>query len=150
MNIGLGPPSVTARVFALTSIKAASVPEAFTRRKQKEVGGPESPAIVLAYQGAAKPHVLPCGHMGLFCMDLAGRLVMEQRHLGPTLFLPTALAVNPSLSLSFIKLTIFMHPLYSVIQTSLPDWNFAEFAVLGRLCCCCHLSRTHFETLWKM
>lgn len=96
------------------------------------------PAIVLAYQAAAELCVLPCAYMWLFCMDLGKRVGTEQRHLGPTL-LSTALAVNPSPSLLFIiKLTFFIQALYLLIQTSLPDWNLAGFAVLGRLCCCCH------------
>lgn len=64
-------------------------------------------------------------------MDVAEGLWTKQRHLDPTLFLPTALAVSSSLSSSFIMLTIFMHALYLLIQAPLPDWNTAEFAVLG-------------------
>lgn len=51
---------------ALTSIKAVSVPKAFSQRKQKEVCRPESPAIVLAFQGAAELHILPPWVHGAF------------------------------------------------------------------------------------
>lgn len=47
MNTGPGPPSVTVRVLALTSVKGVSVPKAFTWRKQKEVCRPVSPATGL-------------------------------------------------------------------------------------------------------
>lgn len=141
MNTGLGPPSVTVRVFALTSINAASVPKAFTLRKQKEVCRSPSPAITYkGYRGSR----IPIWARGAFLHGCGRRAVDKTKVLGSHSVFAHCSCCQ-FLTKFIIPHVNHFHACFVLIDSSISTrLEHCRVCSFGKLCCCCHSSRTHF------